>query len=164
VSGGFGSKEYFWFDVKSGKKLWAIDLSDDSPSTTDYSDGIIYFNTESCTIFAVNYLTGEQRWSFWLGDPLLTSPNILGSTVFTSYPVWLGIDSTKERSQKITPSHPFIGSGCTKGNNVPLFVLLQVSLLSQAVVMDMLQMLRIWSYLKICYMKALQSSVLATRN
>ena len=44
------------------------------------------FNTESCTVFAVDSRTGEQLWSWWLGDPLTSAPTISGGLVFTSYP------------------------------------------------------------------------------
>lgn len=86
VSGGFGSREYYAFDAKRGDNLWAITLDDDGPSTAAIEDGIIVFNTESCTIFACNLETGEHLWSYWLGDPLMSMPAIANGKVFTSYP------------------------------------------------------------------------------
>ena len=43
-------------------------------------------NTESCTIFAIEAKTGKQLWSFWLGDPLTSSPTIADGLVFAAYP------------------------------------------------------------------------------
>jgi outer membrane protein assembly factor BamB len=86
TSGGFGSKQYFSFDAQTGKTDWAIDLDDDGPSSPAVEDGIIVFNTESCTIFACDLLTGKQVWSYWLGDPLMSMPTIANGIVYTSYP------------------------------------------------------------------------------
>ncbi len=47
---------------------------------------VCVFNTESCTLFAVDADTGKQLWSHWLGDPLTSTPTIAGGVVFTSYP------------------------------------------------------------------------------
>ena len=90
VSGGFGSKQYYAFDAKTGKKIWAINLDDDGPSSAAILDDVIVFNTESCTVFACNIETGEQIWSYWLGDPLMSMPTIANGIVFTAYPASYG--------------------------------------------------------------------------
>lgn len=87
VSGGFHSREFYAFEATTGKPVWGIDLDDDGPSTGACEDGVCVFNTESCTVFAVDARTGVQRWSWWLGDPLTSAPTIAGGMVFTSYPV-----------------------------------------------------------------------------
>jgi outer membrane protein assembly factor BamB len=86
VSGGFGSKQYYAFDAKTGEKIWSVNLDDDGPSSAAIVDDIIVFNTESCTIFACKIETGEQVWSYWLGDPLMSMPTIANGIVFTAYP------------------------------------------------------------------------------
>jgi outer membrane protein assembly factor BamB len=86
VSGGFHSKEFYCFDAASGGLVWAIDLDDDGPSAAVCDDGVTVFNTESCTLFAVDSNTGKQLWSHWLGDPLTSTPTIANGVVFTSYP------------------------------------------------------------------------------
>jgi outer membrane protein assembly factor BamB len=43
-------------------------------------------STESCTIFALDAKTGKHLWSYWLGDPLTSTPTIAGDRVFASYP------------------------------------------------------------------------------
>jgi len=86
VSGGFGSKQFYSFDMTTGALNWAINLDDDGPSSPTYCDSLLIFNTESCTIFAVNRFTGKMVWSHWLGDPLLSSPLAVNGRVYTSYP------------------------------------------------------------------------------
>ena len=86
TSGGFNSKEFYAFEVATGKAKWAIDLDDDGPSTAACAERVCVFNTESCTVFAVDSRTGAHLWSWWLGDPLTSAPTIGGGLVFTSYP------------------------------------------------------------------------------
>jgi outer membrane protein assembly factor BamB len=86
VSGGFHSKEFYCFDAKTGRFVWGRNLDDDGPSSAVCEDGVTVFNTESCTIFALDAETGDQLWSLWLGDPLTSTPTIAGGRVFTSYP------------------------------------------------------------------------------
>jgi len=86
VSGGFGSKQYYSFKGKSGELIGAWDLDDDGPSSAAIKDSILVFNTESCTIFAIDLRTEEQLWSWWLGDPLMSMPTISNRIVFTAYP------------------------------------------------------------------------------
>src|SRR5262249_8589369 len=86
VSGGFHSKEFYCFDAATGGLVWAIDIDDDGPSAAVGDDGVMVFNTESCTIFAVDADTGKHLWSHWLGDPLTSTPTIANGVVFTSYP------------------------------------------------------------------------------
>ncbi|MGB8192910.1 MAG: PQQ-binding-like beta-propeller repeat protein [Chitinophagaceae bacterium] len=112
VSGGFGSKQYYAFDAATGQNKWGINLDDDGPSSPAIQDGIIVFNTESCTIFACDLATGKQIWSYWLGDPLMSMPAIANGIVFTAYPaayegqgVIIKDDSS---SQQIIPTHVLI--------------------------------------------------------
>jgi len=55
-----------------------------------------------CTIFAVDAETGEQLWSWWLGDPLMSAPTIADGRVFTGYPASRGQRSSTSSS----PSKP----------------------------------------------------------
>jgi outer membrane protein assembly factor BamB len=86
VSGGFHSKEFYCFDATTGALKWAVDLDDDGPTAAVCADSVCMFNTESCTLFAVDADTGKHLWSHWLGDPLTSTPTIAGGVVFTSYP------------------------------------------------------------------------------
>lgn len=86
VSGGFHSKEFYCFEAATGKPVWAMNLDDDGPTSAACEDGVIVFNTESCTVFRLEADTGRQLWSWWLGDPLTSTPTISRGVVFTSYP------------------------------------------------------------------------------
>lgn len=86
VSGGFHSKEFYCFDAATGALVWGVTLDDDGPSSAVLADGVVVFNTESCTTFALDAKTGAQLWSHWLGDPLTSTPTIAKGRVFTSYP------------------------------------------------------------------------------
>lgn len=86
VSGGFHSKEFYCFEAATGKFVWGMNLDDDGPTSAACDDGVIVFNTESCTVFALAAETGKQLWSWWLGDPLTSTPTISRGIVFTSYP------------------------------------------------------------------------------
>jgi outer membrane protein assembly factor BamB len=86
VSGGFHSKEFYCLKGDTGELVWGVDLDDDGPSSAVCEDGVVVFNTESCTIFALEAKTGKQMWSYFLGDPLTSTPTIANGVVFTSYP------------------------------------------------------------------------------
>lgn len=86
ASGGFGSKQAFCFDAKTGAFLWGLDLDDDGPSMPAADEGVVAFNTESCTLFVLEASTGALRWSWWLGDPQLSAPAIAAGRVFSSWP------------------------------------------------------------------------------
>jgi outer membrane protein assembly factor BamB len=86
VSGGFHSKEFYCFDAATGALKWAVDLDDDGPTAAVCDNSVCVFNTESCTLFAVDAETGKHLWSHWLGDPLTSTPTIANGVVFTSYP------------------------------------------------------------------------------
>ena len=101
VSGGFGSREFYAFDSKTGQVAWALSLDDDGPSTAACEGGICAFNTESCTLFVVQADTGKLLWSHWLGDPLASAPTIANGKVFTSYPV--AGSTSVEAIQNMTP-------------------------------------------------------------
>lgn len=91
VSGGFSTKEYYCFSATTGKLEWAVDIDDDGPTSAVVEDDIVVFNTESCTIFALDAKTGKHIWSHFLGDPLTSTPTIANGKVYTSYPANAGL-------------------------------------------------------------------------
>jgi len=113
VSGGFHSREFYALDAKTGEPVWALDLDDDGPSTAACEDRVCVFNTESCTVFAVDAESGKLLWAWWLGDPLMSAPTIAGGRVFTSYPVpaaGYGQNVVQNVPQHAAPSEPETGS------------------------------------------------------
>jgi len=94
VSGGFRAAELYAFETRTGRPVWAVTLDDDGASTPACADRVCVFNTESCTLFAVDAATGAMRWSWWLGDPLTSAPTIAGGRVFTSYPAAATVDGS----------------------------------------------------------------------
>jgi outer membrane protein assembly factor BamB len=122
LSGGFGSRQYYSFDAVSGQLKWAIDLDDDGPSSPAIQDGVIVFNTESCTIFACDLVTGKPIWSWYLGDPLMSMPTIANGIVFTSYPAsyeGTAVKTAKDTANKqltIFPSHVLVAFDLKTGN------------------------------------------------
>ena len=86
VSGGFHSKEFYCFNAETGEFIWGVNLDDDGPSSAVVEQDVVVFNTESCTIFALDANTGKMLWSWWLGDPLMSTPTIYNGCVYTSYP------------------------------------------------------------------------------
>jgi outer membrane protein assembly factor BamB len=86
ASGGFHSREFYCFNAETGELIWGVDLDDDGPTSAVAQDGVIIFNTESCTIFTLDAKTGQMLWSWFLGDPLMTTPTISNGRVYTSYP------------------------------------------------------------------------------
>jgi outer membrane protein assembly factor BamB len=86
VNGGFSSKEFYCFDAVTGDFVWGVTLSDDGPSAAVASDDAILFNSESCTLFALDAQTGKLRWAHYMGDPMMAAPAIADGRVFTVYP------------------------------------------------------------------------------
>ena len=76
VGGGYGSHEFYAFDSDTGKIIWKIQTGDDGPTAAVVADGVVAFNTESCTLVIVDEKTGRVIWQEWLGDPLMSQPAI----------------------------------------------------------------------------------------
>jgi len=108
VSGGFGSKEYYSFDAKTGAKDWALSLDDDGPSAGVVEEDVLVFNSESCTIFACDVKTGRYLWSHWLGDPLMSMPTVANGKVFTAYPK--SYNYYQEYNENVHSEVPYYGT------------------------------------------------------
>src|SRR5262245_50511282 len=100
VGGGFGSYDFYAFEVRTGAQAWHLRTTDDGPTAAVLADGLAVFNTESCTLEVVEAATGRVLWEKWLGDPLLAQPAVMDGRVFMVYPRdghhWLGAFSLKE--------------------------------------------------------------------
>ena len=105
VSGGFNSSSYHAYTAKDLKHIWSASMSDNGPSTAACGpdDESLIFNTESCTIFALDGETGKHIWSHWLGDPLAASPSSADNIIITSYPA--GYPGAAPTKDKPNPTH-----------------------------------------------------------
>ncbi len=124
VSGGFGSKQYFAFNSKTGEKEWAVNIDDDGPSSGVIENDVLVYNTESCTIFATDAKTGKYLWSHFLGDPLMSMPAVANGKVFTAYPCYAnsGFNEEVKENGKLAynmkSSHVLIAMDLKTGNIV----------------------------------------------
>ena len=85
VAGGFGSYDVYRVDAKSGVIDWQHRCPDDGPTAPVVALDRVFYNTESCTLEALD-LDGAPLWRHWLGDPLLAQPAASGDSVFVVYP------------------------------------------------------------------------------
>jgi Ca-activated chloride channel family protein len=86
VGGGYGSHEFYAFDAKTGRMVWKTDTGDDGPTAAVVEDGLVAFNTESCTLVVVDEQTGKLVWQEWLGDPLMSQPAVSKGRLYMAYP------------------------------------------------------------------------------
>src|SRR5467141_1467661 len=100
VGGGYGSHEFYAVDSETGKIIWKIQTGDDGPTAAVVADGMVAFNTESCTLVVVDERRGRVIWQEWLGDPLMSQPAIDKGVLFMAHPAATG------RPQKPVEFHP----------------------------------------------------------
>src|SRR4051812_4517407 len=86
VGGGYGSHEFYAFDSKTGRMVWKVNAGDDGPTAAVVEDGLVAFNTESCTLVVVDEKTGKLVWQEWLGDPLMSQPAVSKGKLYMAYP------------------------------------------------------------------------------
>src|SRR6266566_763047 len=100
VGGGYGSHEFYAVDSETGKIIWKIQTGDDGPTAAVVADGMVAFNTESCTLVVVDERRGRVIWQEWLGDPLMSQPAIDKGVLFMAHPAATG------RPMKPVEFHP----------------------------------------------------------
>lgn len=84
VGSGMSGVDVVAFDRETGKKVWSYRTKDNGPGAIVLSGERVHFTTESCTHYAVDVKTGRLAWSVWLGDPVLSSPAVVGDRVYVS--------------------------------------------------------------------------------
>src|SRR6267154_3801913 len=100
VGGGYGTHEFYALDSETGRVIWKIQTGDDGPTAAVVADGMVAFNTESCTLVVVDERRGRVIWQEWLGDPLMSQPAIDQGVLFMAHPAATG------RPAKPTQYHP----------------------------------------------------------
>jgi Ca-activated chloride channel homolog len=72
-------------DAKSGSPRWTLALGEAAVSSAACARGTCTFMTESCTVYGVDALSGEVRWSWWLAHSLHSAPSIGGDRVVIAH-------------------------------------------------------------------------------
>lgn len=85
LGGGFSSSAFFAYDARSGQPLWSVAAPAGGPSAAVIEDDKVVFNTESCTIYAIDAHTGRRVWERWLGDPLMSQPAVYDGMVYSGH-------------------------------------------------------------------------------
>src|SRR6266850_8323888 len=90
VGGGYGSHEFYAVNAETGRIIWQIQTGDDGPTAAVVADGLVAFNTESCTLIVVDERRGRVVWQEWLGDPLMSQPAIDRGVLYMAHPAATG--------------------------------------------------------------------------
>ncbi|MBI2894075.1 MAG: PQQ-binding-like beta-propeller repeat protein [Deltaproteobacteria bacterium] len=85
VGGGFSSTEMYALDAATGALRWRAAASDGGPSAAIIDEDRVIFNTESCTVFAIDARTGRELWKNTLGDPMMAQPAAADGRVFAAH-------------------------------------------------------------------------------
>ncbi len=87
VSGGFNAVSFYALNATTGTVEWATtNLEDNGPTAAIYEDDRVIFNTESCTLFALDASTGKRLWFKWLGDPTLAQTAVADGLIYAAHP------------------------------------------------------------------------------
>jgi Ca-activated chloride channel family protein len=104
VGGGYGSHEFYAVDSDTGKIIWKIQTGDDGPTAAVVADGMVAFNTESCTLVVVDEKTGRVIWQEWLGDPLMSQPAIDKGVLYMAHPASTGRPANAQKRAEFHPA------------------------------------------------------------
>jgi Ca-activated chloride channel homolog len=122
VGGGYGSHEFYAVDADTGKIVWKIQTGDDGPTAAVVADGMVAFNTESCTLVVVDERRGRVIWQEWLGDPLMSQPAIDRGVLFMAHPAATGgpVKPTEFHPRPATPggSHRLLAAELSSGRHI----------------------------------------------
>ncbi len=86
VGGGFGTYDFYAFNVEDGDLAWQYHVGDDGPTAAIVHNGRVAFNTESCILYVLDAKKGNKIWGQWLGDPLMAQPAAAGDKIYITYP------------------------------------------------------------------------------
>lgn len=122
VGGGYGSHEFYAVDAETGKIIWQIQTGDDGPTAAVVADGMVAFNTESCTLVVVDERRGRVIWQEWLGDPLMSQPAIDKGVLYMAHPAATGrpVKEAEFHPRPATPggSHRLLAAELSTGRHI----------------------------------------------
>jgi Ca-activated chloride channel family protein len=122
VGGGYGSHEFYAVDADSGRIIWKIQTGDDGPTAAVVADGMVAFNTESCTLVIVDERSGRVIWQEWLGDPLMSQPAIEKGVLYMAHPAATGrpVKPAQYHPRPATPggSHRLLAAELSTGRHI----------------------------------------------
>jgi outer membrane protein assembly factor BamB len=82
---GFYSPEFYCLKAETGQYVWGVELGESGASPAVYHNGVILINTYSCTLYAIDALTGKLLWSKWLAGTVYSTPTADGDNVYVVY-------------------------------------------------------------------------------
>ncbi len=107
VSGGFQSVSFYALAATTGRVEWATtNLEDNGPTAAVIEGDDVLFNTESCTLFALDARTGKRRWHRYLGDPTLAQVAVTDGLVYAAHPVKNGDTGFRLSAFTVTAGAP----------------------------------------------------------
>lgn len=82
---GFYSPNFYCLNSKTGQYVWGVELGESGISPAVYHNGIILVNTYSCTLYALDAVTGALLWSKWLAGTIYSTPSAADNSVYVVY-------------------------------------------------------------------------------
>ena len=85
VQQGSYSSNYYCIDANNGKFNWGLRLGESGISPAVYKNGVLLINTASCSLYAIDAITGKLLWSKWLAGYVYTTPSADNENVYVAY-------------------------------------------------------------------------------
>lgn len=82
---GMYSSNYFCVQSGTGSFVWGLQLGESGLSPAVSHQGVLLINTYSCTLYAIDALTGKLLWSKWLAGTVYSTPTAADDDVFVVY-------------------------------------------------------------------------------
>lgn len=82
---GMYSSDYYCLNATSGQFIWGLELGESGISPAVYHKGILLINTASCSLYAIEALTGKLLWSKWLSGYVYSTPSADDNSVYVVY-------------------------------------------------------------------------------
>ncbi len=86
VGGPLNSSEFYALRAGNGTLSWKAKLADNGPTPATVRDRRVYFNTQSCTLYAYDTRNGTRLWSKYLAGHLESIPAVDGESIVTTRP------------------------------------------------------------------------------